>query len=293
MRHFKGLRRFLVALVACGICLSAVSGSASALGFASIVAPTISLPATIEQEDTEQVADCLVSIVHYSAYTSSTVIGCLEDGTKVTVLSTRNHFYKIDCYDMVGYIHTSQVSKNEDGTYYVTSNGSTEAKYLPGVSQEQVLSCRDAVRRAALAMRGVRYVLGGYSRRGIDCSGLTRWSYTSAGYQLQRSATMQLSDGVIVSQDNLQCGDLIFFKNTTNAGTLATHVGIYLGNDQLIHAGSRGVTVAKLSASYFQEHYLCARRVILSAPSLQTILPNLTTSQDINSSYWRNSSQAQ
>lgn len=295
MRHTKGLHRFLAGLATCGLCLSLFAGSASALGLASTAVPNVSVPAAnVPVEEAERSADRLVSVVHYRAYYSSTVIGCLEDGTEVTVLSTNGSFYKIDCFDMTGYISNTQVTQETNGKYYVTSNAdSSEAKYLPAVTQEEVLTRREAVREEALSMKGVRYVLGGYSRRGIDCSGLTRWVYSAAGYSISYTATPQMSDGVIVSQDNLQCGDLIFFKNTTNAGTLATHVGIYLGNGKLIHAGDRGVSVVELSNSYFQNHYLCARRIILSSPSLRTMLPNISASQDINSSYWRNSSQAQ
>lgn len=295
MHQFKGLNRFLAGLLVCGICAGLFASTASALGFTSATVPNVTAPAiTVDNENTQLAADRLVSTVHYSAYYSSTVIGCLEDGTEVTVLGTTGSFYKIDCFDMKGYISKSQVTQEADGKYYVTSDAeSSEAKYLPAVTQEEVLTRREAVRKEALSMQGVRYVSGGYSRRGIDCSGLTRWVYSAAGYTISYTATPQMSDGVIVSQDNLQCGDLIFFKNTTNAGTLATHVGIYLGNGKLIHAGDHGVTVVELSNSYFQNHYLCARRIILSSPALRTMLPNLATSQDINSSYWRSSSQAQ
>lgn len=295
MHYFKGLNRFLAGIVACGVCVSMFAHSVSALGFTAATVPNVTAPAvTVDSENTQLAADRLVSTVHYSPYYSSTVIGCLEDGTEVTVLGTNGSFYKIDCFDMKGYISKTQVTQSADGKYYVTSDtDSSESKYLPAVTQEEVLTRRDAVREEALSMQGVRYVSGGYSRRGIDCSGLTRWVYSAAGYTISYTATPQMSDGVIVSQDNLQCGDLIFFKNTTNAGTLATHVGIYLGNGKLIHAGDHGVAVVELSNSYFQNHYLCARRIILSSPALRTILPNVATSQDINSSYWRTSSQAQ
>ncbi len=295
MHHFKGLNRFLAGLVACGVCVGLLAGSASALGFTSAAIPNVTAPSvTVDTENAPQAADRLVSTIHYSASYSSTVIGCLEDGTEVTVLGTSGSFYKIDCFEMKGYISKTQVTQEADGKYYVTSDPtSSEAKYLPAVTQEQVLTLRETVRAEALSMQGVRYVSGGYSRRGIDCSGLTRWVYSAAGYSIRYTATPQMSDGVIVSQDNLQCGDLIFFKNTTNAGTLATHVGIYLGNGKLIHAGDHGVSVVELSNRYFQNHYLCARRIILSSPALRAMLPNLATSQDINSSYWRSSSQAQ
>ena len=59
------------------------------------------------------------SKVHRNPYYSSTVIGCFKNGTKLTVLSETQEFYKVDCFDMVGYIAKSQVSVNENGEYYV------------------------------------------------------------------------------------------------------------------------------------------------------------------------------
>lgn len=83
MHHFKGLNRILAGLVACGVCIGLFAGSASALGLTSATVPNVTAPAvTVDNDNTALTADRLVSTVHYSASYSSTVIGCLEDGTE-------------------------------------------------------------------------------------------------------------------------------------------------------------------------------------------------------------------
>ena len=199
------------------------------------------------------------------------VIGRMEDGTTVTVLAQRGSYYKIDCYDMTGYIAVSQVQQRENGEYYI--------RCVPGSSHTAVMECRkvaDALllRSAILELTrqqlGAPYVYGGERPGAFDCSGLTSYVYGQNGYLLQRGASGQMQEGLIVSQEGLQVGDLIFFRSTDSA-YLASHVGIYVGDGQIIHAGNNGVCYASLDSSWFVENYLCARRII--TVSTQTIDP--------------------
>ncbi|MBP3479903.1 MAG: C40 family peptidase [Oscillospiraceae bacterium] len=235
-----------------------------------------------------------VSIVHRTASASGTVIGCLENGTIITILGTSGSFYKIDCYDMKGYIAMNQVSQNEAGEYYVNCiPESAETKKLPTHTTGSALSLRSAIRTTSKKYIGVRYVHGGSSPRGFDCSGFTQYVFKQHGYTLSRTVVAQLDAGVIISKDDLQCGDLVFFENTTGSGRFASHIGIYIGNGQLIHAGSKGITVVSLEAAYFEYHYLCSRRVILSDLTAKTVTPSVGITQNINSSYWRENAQTE
>ena len=106
---------------------------------------------------------------------------------------------------------------------------------------------------------GTRYRLGGLSQKGIDCSGFVYLTYREKlGIQLPRTTSQQIKMGEKVSKRNLKVGDLIFFKT----GRKVRHVGIYVGNNEIIHASSsRGVTKTSLSQSYWKSKYWKAKRV--------------------------------
>ena len=114
------------------------------------------------------------SYVRYSAHFGSTVIGCLENGTKINVLSTYGEFYRIDCYDMIGYIAISQVEQKEDGEYYVNcKEGSSETKIQKTFSTQEALSLKGLVRSFSMEYQGVPYMSGGTSPIGFDCCEFT------------------------------------------------------------------------------------------------------------------------
>lgn len=117
--------------------------------------------------------------------------------------------------------------------------------------------------RAAYAFRGTRYVMGGTSRSGFDCSGFVRYILSATnGVSLPRTATEQYYNGKNVPNGLLQPGDLVFFKNTYKRGI--SHVGIYVGGGEFVHAANshKGVRMDHLTDRYYQSHYAGARRVL-------------------------------
>ncbi|MBO5317803.1 MAG: C40 family peptidase [Oscillospiraceae bacterium] len=226
----------------------------------SVPAPLVgAVPA--EEVVQQRSAGTMTCAVHNSAYSSSPVIGRLEDGTRLTVLAQRKDFYKIDCYDMTGYIARSQVEQL-DGEYYVNcKEGSPEVQTISYMTHGQLLSVRDSLVRNARKHLGTPYVYGGTRPGGFDCSGFTGYLYSKQGVSLNRSAADQLSDGIIVPREGMQVGDLVFFRET-GSRKLATHVGLYVGNNQIIHAGNKGISYATLSGEYYGEYFLCARRIV-------------------------------
>ncbi|MGB3225053.1 MAG: NlpC/P60 family protein [Desulforhopalus sp.] len=106
---------------------------------------------------------------------------------------------------------------------------------------------------------GTRYVYGGISRNGVDCSGLTLVTYKELfGRKLPRTVREQVKKGAAVDKDLLQPGDLVFFK----INVFQKHVGIFLENDLFVHASlSSGVMISRLNDSYWKQRYWQAKRI--------------------------------
>jgi cell wall-associated NlpC family hydrolase len=99
---------------------------------------------------------------------------------------------------------------------------------------------------AAMAQRGKPYVWAGSGPGSFDCSGLTAFAFKAAGVNLPHSSRMQSQMGQAVSREQLQPGDLVFFYSPVS------HVGIYIGNGQMVHAPTSGdvVKVAPLMSGF-------------------------------------------
>ncbi len=116
------------------------------------------------------------------------------------------------------------------------------------------------VLRAAYSVLGTPYVFGGTSPYGFDCSGFVQYSFARAGISLPRAADSQYYSTRRISMSQLRPGDLIFFS-TYEPG--ASHVGIYVGNGNFIHAGSStGVTVSSAFTGYWGARYYGAGRIL-------------------------------
>lgn len=110
---------------------------------------------------------------------------------------------------------------------------------------------------------GVPYCRGGNTKRGVDCSGLTRQlCHTVYHKQLKRSSEEQRTqDCRKISKGKLEEGDLVFFHNGRNKRT-ATHVGLYLKDGRFIHAStSRGVIVSSLEENYYRRCWMQGGRI--------------------------------
>lgn len=114
----------------------------------------------------------------------------------------------------------------------------------------------------ALSWIGVKYRFGGQDEtRGFDCAGLVRRAFSRV-VDLPRTAASQFREGFHVSREELQPGDLVFFKNTYKKGI--SHVGIYIGEGKFVHAASsrRSVVVDRLDATYYSSRFAGGRRVV-------------------------------
>ena len=115
---------------------------------------------------------------------------------------------------------------------------------------------REELIKTAGRFIGVPYLWGGASpEAGFDCSGLTAAVYQLNGLDLPRTSREQFEVGAPVEQNNLAKGDLVFFSTSGNGKI--SHVGIYTGGGQFIHAPRKGKTVRtdSLSHVYYRKHY--------------------------------------
>ena len=116
---------------------------------------------------------------------------------------------------------------------------------------------------------GVKYVYGGTTASGFDCSGFTQKAFRDVGISIPRTSGQQYAIGTSVSKANLKVGDIVFF-NTSGRGV--SHNGIYIGNNNFIHSSSsKGVSIASINdPAYWGSRYVGARRVaaLNSAPQV-------------------------
>ena len=186
--------------------------------------------------------------VRKGAGTSYSVITKLSKGTVVDVLeSASNGWKKIKTSNgTIGWV---------SGSYL--ANGVVEQTSTPSTNKVQ------AVIDLAHKQLGKPYVWGAEGPNSFDCSGLIYYVYkNAASITLPRTSSDQYSAGVAVSRSNLKAGDLIF-SSTDGTGNI-THVAIYVGDGQMIHAPRNGKNVEKVSInnSYWNKAYVGARRVL-------------------------------
>lgn len=112
-----------------------------------------------------------------------------------------------------------------------------------------------------LKYQGWRYVFGGDNpNTSYDCSGLTQWSFGKAGIKLPRTAQQQYDVTQHLPLSEAKPGYLVFFHGTYNAGTYITHVGIYVGNNQMYQVGDP-IGYADLTTPYWKNHLVSAGRI--------------------------------
>ena len=199
--------------------------------------------------------------------TSSQIVGTLNLNTEVSVLEDIDKWSKVKVDGKEGYILSSllSTSKKESSRSSETPRKAIQTEETDTTtSTNQNTTAVDSekgtsVIETAKKYIGCKYVYGGASPSGFDCSGFTSYIYKQYGVNLNRTASGQYSNGKAINKGELQAGDLVMFgKSGIN------HVGIYIGGGIMVHAAnpSRGVTTDTINSGYYYNNYVGARRVM-------------------------------
>lgn len=175
--------------------------------------------------------------------TDSAILNTYNYGTRMEVVGVYGNWYKVTHNGVTGFVHSD----------YFGLRGDTETAETSDIGQSIV--------DTAMQYLGVPYVWGGTSSSGFDCSGLVYYVYKEHGYSINRTAASIYQNGTYVEKENLQVGDAICFSTSSSS---IGHVGIYIGDNQFIHAssGAGKVVISGLDESYYTRNYVGARRII-------------------------------
>ena len=190
-------------------------------------------------------------VVRKKASNKGKIVGSYKKAAKVRCYKKKRSYTKIKYGRYYRYIATRYLSKKKP----VTTTSSAVANY--GSSSTSTLAKGQQVVNYALQFQGRPYKWGGESlTTGVDCSGFTMKIFQHFGYYLPHSSIFQRSYGTAVSWANKQPGDLICYNAINGIG----HVGIYIGNNRVIHAGSTATGIHTSVANYRSVN--CVRRIV-------------------------------
>ena len=177
----------------------------------------------------------------------SAVVGLLARGDEVRLTGVSGNWYEILLFGQLRFVHSDYISVRD-----VAALASRDGSGFARVGSRIVEHSKKYI--------GVPYVSGGSSPSGFDCSGFTSYVFKQFDISLPRTAAEQAAIGTPVSRDALIPGDLVFFN--TYGGI--SHVGIYIGDDNFIHATVPGdvVRIGSMNTAYYSSRYVTARRII-------------------------------
>ena len=242
------------------ITASGVQGYVSSKYLSSTKPSTGTSGSTDSNESTDKTSTMYVTPdvglnMRKGAGTSYALIKTLPKGTQVTVHSTSNGWSKITENGVQGYVSSQYLSSTKPST---GTSGSTDSNGSASSSVNEVINF-------TTKQLGKAYVWGAQGPNSFDCSGLAYYVYkNSVGIALPRTSSQQSKYGTTVSKSNLQPGDLVFFDTSGPNNGVVSHVGIYVGNGQMIHSSSSNKKVVKVSieTSYWKNAYVTAKRVL-------------------------------
>ena len=201
-------------------------------------------------------------------------VGSLNRGTVVTVTDQSvEGWYGVTHGNLSGYASAQYLSFDLDSVATSTGSASSSTSSNSASSSAPVgsagsSSVGESAAALAASLVGKPYVYGAAGPNGFDCSGLMYYIYRQLGYSIARGSSSQYNQsGYFVSTSEMQPGDLVYFfdpKFDSSGGTLpTTHVGIYVGNNQFIHASTTSYQVQydALFGGYYGSYVVGVKRI--------------------------------
>lgn len=188
--------------------------------------------------------------------TSSKVIGSMTRGDKLSILESSGDWLKVKTSDgETGWAYSQYIALFKD------SDDNTSVK-----QSDKATDLSEQLVKFSKTLLGTEYVYGGTTPKGFDCSGFVQYVFKRFDISLERVAASQSTQGSRVSSQDLSAGDLVFF-DTDGGHNSISHVGIYIGGGQFIHAASgsstRKVIISDITSGYYANNFMKARRVIV------------------------------
>lgn len=200
--------------------------------------------------------------------TENDIVAKIPEGSVTKIIGINSGWFKVQYGGNTGYISPDYVTVTAYAGSYgksassASSSASSSAGTSSGTSAAATGTRQEIIDYAATLL-GCKYVYGGTSTSGFDCSGFTMYVFSKFGISLSHSSSTQYSNSVRISKSELQVGDLVFFSQKRGSSKVG-HVGIYVGDNEFIHAASpgKGVRYDDLDSDYYSSHYIGCGRVI-------------------------------
>jgi len=197
--------------------------------------------------------------------TTSDILGTHNTGTIMKIIGINEGWYKVEHGSQTGYIRSDLMNVLSRGTATTAASASSgSTRVTPTVpAPDPNMALGQQIAEYALGFLGTRYVRGGSSPSGFDCSGFVTYVKRQFNISVTRNASGQYRDnGTHINKSELVPGDLVFFSN--NGGRSVTHVGIYIGDGRFVHASNSrvGVITSSLNSAYYTRVWHGAKRIV-------------------------------
>ena len=192
--------------------------------------------------------------------TENSIVTKLYEGSVAKIIGINNAWFKIQYGGETGYISPDYVTIVP---YQNVVTASASAARTSSGTASAATGTRQQIVDYAAKFLGCKYVYGGNTPSGFDCSGYVKYVFKHFGVELTRTSANQYANSVKIKKSELQVGDLVFFSQTAGSSKVG-HVGIYVGGGQFIHAAApgKGVRYDSLSSDYYSSHYIGSGRVL-------------------------------